>query len=1131
MPSSAFMRKPHITILIVFIHLFFQVNAQKKEYSFKHTTTNNGLSNSYVTDIVQDSDGFMWFGTQDGLNKYDGNKFIIYRNDPQNPKSISHNFIRKLFIDHKGNLWVGSEGGGLSLFQKETNTFINYQNSLIDSNSISHNTVMGIVEDAKGNLWVATSGGGLNYLDTKTGKFSHFRHNAADSQSISSNVIWDVLIDKKNNLWIATRDNGLDRMVNPNSFVHYSVNTLDPGSISSNILTCLFEDLKGNIWIGTEAGGLNLYHPEKNNFSHYKTNENIPGSIYNNDILSIEQDIKENLWIGTENGGISILKKGQKTFITLKVEERNNHSINNNSIHSLQSDNKGNMWVGTYSGGINFLSAEPEKFIHYKNDGYNPNSLNNNNVLSIFLIDTITSLIGTDGGGLNIFNLSTGHFKHFVHTKNNNSISSNYVLSVFQDRDKDIWIGSYKGGLSLFNKEKGTFYNFKVDETGVGSIDPSIGKIIQDKEGYLWIANYGKGISRYDKKNKQFKHYVANSNISGSISHGVVFTLLEDSKGNIWAGTEGGGLNLFDKTSQSFAIFKHVFRDEKSLSNDIVNAIFEDSKGNLWVGTNNGLNLFDIKTKSFTSFFEKDGLPNDAVLSIIEDDKSNLWISTNKGLSKYNLNTLKFKNYTLADGLQGNSFNRNAAFKDKAGRIFFGGLNGFNVFYPDSIFEDPDFPPTFITDFKLFNKSIVVGDKDSILKKNLRYTQTITLDYAQSFFSFDFIALNYSQPERNQYAYKLEGFNDDWVYVGAGKSATYTNLNPGKYVFKVKASNNEGDWGTNEASIQVIITPPFWLTWWFKLLSILSACITVIVIFSIRTRNIRKKNKWLSEEVKVRTHEINDQKEEILAQKNDIEEKNLQLSMVYKDIQDSLHYAKTIQEAMLQNIASAKQYLDDLFILLKPRDVVSGDFYWYTKKNDKIIIAAVDCTGHGVPGALLSMVGNDVLNQIVNVNGITEPDKILFELNSGIRSALKQDETGSRDGMDVALCVIDKGAKTLEYSGAFNPLYLIQNNELQVVKANSISIGGGRKKEEVVFIKHTFDISVPTTLYIASDGYQDQIGGAGNMKFMKKMFRELLLEIHHHPMEKQREILDHTIEGWMANQHQRDDILVIGVRI
>ncbi len=581
----------------------------------------------------------------------------------------------------------------------------------------------------------------------------------------------------------------------------------------------------------------------------------------------MQEDNKGNLWIGTENAGISILKKDKKGFVNQLVDERKDYGLNSNSIHELYRDHDGNMWVGTYSGGVNFLSVESEKFIHYKHNGYDDNSLKNNNVRSILALNDHTLLLGMDGGGLDEFDLRTQKFKHHLHDpKDSKSIASNYVLKVFQDRDKDIWVGSFKGGLSKFNREKGMFYNYLYDGSDKGISDKSIGGILQDREGYLWLGYFDNGISRFDKKTNTFKHYKPEPGIKGKLSKGIVYSFFEDSKQNLWIGIQGGGLNLFNKKTEQFTAFMSNVDIKGRLSNNIVNVIFEDSKHQLWVGTHDGLNLYHPETKSFTSYFVKNGLPNNTIVSMMEDAKRNLWISTNKGLSRFNLTTKKFRNYGISDGLQSNSFNRNANFKMPNGTMYFGGLNGFNVFHPDSIHDNLSKPPVFITDFKVFNKPIIVGARDSILPRSLRNTKVITLNYNQSFFSIDFVALNYFHPENNQYAYKLDGFDENWIFINNNKSATYTNLNPGEYTFRVKASNNDGIWNEQATTLKIIIKPPFWLTWWFRIGVVLLVFGAVYEYFKFRVANIKAQKKELEKLVKSRTEEVVHKSEELETQ-------------------------------------------------------------------------------------------------------------------------------------------------------------------------------------------------------------------------------------------------------------------------
>ena len=894
------MRYFYLSILLL-IFLSPSLFAQKKDFVFKHITTNDGLAQSNVIQILQDRDGFMWFGTQDGLNKYDGYKFTVYRNALDNPRSLSHNYIRTLFLDSKGQIWIGSDGGGLSLFNKEKEDFTNFKFDANNPNSISHNKVMGIAEDRSGNFWVGTEGGGLNYFNVKTRRFTRFQHDSKNPNSLSHNDVRNILLDNKDQLWVTTLGGGLNRLIKANYFKHYKNLPGNNKSVSNDFLTVLYQDSKDKLWIGSEGGGLNLYNPDQDDFTTFQHQDNGPQSIGHNDVISLAEDKTGALWVGTRNGGISILKPDSDTFIHVIGDSRYEYTLNNNSIHSLFKDNKGNMWVGTFSGGINFYDTFPERFIAYQKNNYDQNSLSNDNVLSVAGTAAGDLLLGTDGGGLNILNLKKNTFKQYQHSKSDiTTIGSNYVLRVFEDKDGDIWTGNYKGGLSLFNKKKGSFYNFKITADNTGISNTNIGPVIQDREGYIWIGSYGDGVSRYDKKTRLFTHFRPDASKKGSISGGSVFSLFEDSKGNIWLGTEGGGLNIFNKKTQTFTTYSNDYASLKSLSNNIVNIIFEDSRKQLWVGTNGGLNLFNPVKKNFTSYFVKDGLPNDVVLGILEDRKGNLWISTNKGLSKFNPSKNSFRNYGITGGLQSNSFNRMSCFRAKDGTMYFGGLKGLNVFHPDSIIDNQYKPPVYITDFKIFNKSIAVGGSDSILKSNLTNTREIILNYNQSVISLEFSGLNYTHPENNQYAYKLENFDKNWNRVGDIRSATYTNLNPGTYQFYVKASNNDGVWNEKAATLIIIIKPPYWLTWWFKLLTVLTVSGTILYVYKRRVRNIQEQRKMLEAQVKERTQEVVLQADKLTIQSENLLKLNEELQVKSEEMQTQSEELQSQSEHLQQ---------------------------------------------------------------------------------------------------------------------------------------------------------------------------------------------------------------------------------------
>jgi signal transduction histidine kinase/CheY-like chemotaxis protein/ligand-binding sensor domain-containing protein len=855
------------TFLLLFI-VSYSV-AQDDLVLFKHITTNDGLSQNTISSIVQDDDGFIWFGTHDGLNRYDGKSIKVYRNIPSNPKSLSHNFIHTLFKDRDGNIWIGSDQGGLIFFDQDADTFTAYKYHSIDSGTFN-NRINAIEQDPDGNLWIGTFGGGIKYFDVKSRKFiSGFVHEPGNDHSLSNNYVSDIMIDSKGNFWVATFYGGLNRLdLESKHFDSYKYDPNDNTTVGRGDITSLLEDKQGNIWVGSEGGGLNLLDVNTGKFKRYQHDNNDRYSLVHNDVLSLAEDAKGDLWIGTRNGGISVMRNNSRRFLNLQYDENKDYSLNNNSVYSLYLDKHNNMWAGTYSGGVNLASGIGQKFKYYRNDKNNKNSLSNNNVLSITEDHEGNLLIGTDGGGLNIFNRKKNEFTTL--RKSEGGINSNFVLDVLEDRDHNIWIGNFKGGLDYFIRKENRFINFRLDTASVGPNLETIGQIIEDRKGNIWLGTYGTGLSRFNKQTKTFDHFQPDPAVPGSISYPVVFALYEDSKGNIWAGTAGGGLNLFNEETNTFTCFKTDSKDPNSISSGLINAIYEDSNGILWIGTNGGLNRFDPNTKTFTAYREKDGLLNEVIYGIEEDQHGNLWLSTNKGLTKFNVDRKSFRNYDTGDGLQGNSFNRMSSFKNAKGEMFFGGLNGFNVFHPDSITDNPVAPDVYITNLEIFNKPVSVHDENSPLHKAINKSYEIILSHEASVFSFDFAALNYTSPEKNQYAYKMDGFDKEWIYTNTSK-AIYTNLNPGDYIFRVKASNNDGVWNAEGASLLITITPPFWKTWTFKVMMGLIIIGSVYSVFRIRLRIINKQKVALEKEVKRQTAEVIQQKEALEIEREEAE--------------------------------------------------------------------------------------------------------------------------------------------------------------------------------------------------------------------------------------------------------------------
>lgn len=833
----------------------FIAKTQHKSLKFEHIGTDAGLSQSNIISIFQDSRGFMWFGTRDGLNKYDGYEITVYRNNLSDTSSISSNTINDIIEDKDGNLWIAT-WKGLNKFDRQKEKFIKFVARKNDPNTISSNLINCLLLDEEDYIWIGFQGSGLDRFNLKTGTIEHFISNPSDENSLQYPIVKKILDDKKGNLLIATEGGGLSIYNKKHkSFKHYKNNQADPNSISHNAVWTILHDSNNTIWIGTMGGGVNKFDSETGRFTRYptcNTDNCLPRYI-----LSIEEDVDHNIWFGSENGGLRILTPEGKIHAYFE-DPTNRTGLNNNSIWQIYRDTKGNMWVGTFSGGINLFNRDTNKFKHYKKTG-SPSSLSHNNVLTIFEDSRNSIWVGTDGGGINLFDKEQGTFKHFKHEDGNvRSIAGDYVMCIAEDQLHNLWIGTWGDGVTVFNPDKNKYQHFKHnpnDPTSLASNNAWTTFI--DSQGTIWVGTYPTGLDRYDPKTNSFIHYPPDKSIHGSISHGMINILFEDSKHNLWIGTNGGGLNLFDKKTDTFTVLSHN-ETKNSISNNVVFAIHEDANGKLWIGTSNGLNYFDPDTHLFEAYYVKDGLPSDAIFGILEDDNGFLWISTNKGLSKFNPSTKIFKNYSIVDGVQADEFKQGAC-KSRNGKLYFGGINGFNEFDPNEVYEISFNPPLVITELQVLNRAVTVskhGDDESPLTKHISEMSEINLTHQQSVFSLEFASLNYTAKERKQYAYMLENFDKDWNYIGTNRTATYTNLNPGRYVFRVKGLDNQGNWSDKTISLVINIQPPFWKSAWFKIFVGLTATLIIILVYKLRVDSIERQKQELERLVKERTERL-----------------------------------------------------------------------------------------------------------------------------------------------------------------------------------------------------------------------------------------------------------------------------------
>jgi len=816
-----------------------------KYLRFGHLTSENGLSNDSVWGIAQDSQGFMWFGTLDGLNRYDGNDFKLYRHDSDDPHSPSGNSIRGLIADSTGTLWIGTWAKGLNQFDRSTERFIRYQHNPEDPRSLSSDSIRSVIEDRTGSLWVGTMDG-LNQFDRDTKQFTRYLHEPDNPNSLGSNIIEAVYEDRAGVLWIGTSA-GLDQFDPATErFVHYQHNPDDPQSLSQNSVRSIYEDSSGTLWVGT-MNGLNKFDRDTGQFIRYKHDPADPSSLSHNVVFMVYEDQAGILWVGTWGGGLNKFERDTETFTHYQSNSADPHSLNNNNVWQIYEDQAGMAWIATDGGGVSIIDRGGKPFRHYRLIPGDPNSLNHNAVRAIYEDQAGDLWIGTNGGGLDKFDRQTEQFTNYQNDPDDpNSLRSNTVWIIYEDHMRNLWLGGMGSGLIKFDRNKERFTHYQHDSRNPHSLsNDNIFAIFEDQTGILWIGSWRGGLNRFDRKTEQFTRYQHDPTDPGTLSHNQVTTIYQDRTGSLWIGTMGG-LNKFDRQTEQFTHYQHDPDDPNSLAVNAVFSLYEDRRGRFWIGTmGGGLDKLDRENDQFTHYTVKNGLSSNTVWGILEDKQENLWLSTTWGLSRFNPQTETFRNYDVSDGLQGNSFFPVSAYlKSNSGEMFFGGANGFNAFYPEQIVDNPQIPPVVITDFQLANKPVPIGG-GSVLQESIIETDHLVLSYLDRVFSFEFAVLNYRAPEKNRYKYRLEGFEMD----------------SGDYVFKVIGSNNDGIWNEEGTSVRITVTPPWWETMWFRISMVVVALGLLAGGFRWRVSAIEARSRKLEIQVEDRTKELQKAKE------------------------------------------------------------------------------------------------------------------------------------------------------------------------------------------------------------------------------------------------------------------------------
>lgn len=911
-----------------------QVSEIGQKPDLKFQRINDGLLNNRVSAVYEDSRGFIWVGTYSGLHKYDGIGFKVYSSN-HDISSLNDNYIGTIFEDSQKQLWIGT-GSGVAKYNRETDDFQRF-NLSPDTAIIGGegNLVNTILEDQSGILWVSNLTSGLFFFDRDRQEFSGYKNDEITN-------INAIAAGEKNFLWIATSDLGLIKLNTKNGNTEYfQHNSTDRFSISSNNIKTVNIDLDGNLWAGGRGSGLNrmIVNGDKVSFVRYLNEPANPHSLYNNNIYKLYVDPQGNLWSCNENGGLHLYDKTNDFFYRYLHEEENPTSLAHNSIWTVFQDSQSRYWVGTAQSGLNLADPIASKFAHYYKNPLNPKGLSNDIIRDFSETKSGNIWIATDGGGLNYFDRTTESFKTFKNEpKNPHSLSSDAVISLNEDAQGKLWVGTWAGGLNILQDEKkGIFISFNEWIKNHTYPIRNVFDVHFDQK-YIWVAALEEGLYRYEKNTGELRIFQKCDNQANCISSNWPLRIFEDSKSNLWIGTHSG-LNVLkpeDKATGKFKVYQRNASDPHSLPSNSIRQIMEDRNQNIWIVTDRGLSKYIPEEDKFITFNKADGLPVNEINSIVEDDMGFLWIGTIMGISKFDPVNKVFSNYDKHDGLQGNEFSRYAVLKTREGELLFGGMNGFNLFHPEKLFVNPHVPQVYLTDLRLFNKSVNFKAADSPLQKHISVTDTLTLSYKENVLSLDFVALNYTNAEQNEYAYILEGFETEWNYVGYQRNATYTNLNPGTYTFRVKAANSDGIWNEAGTSLVLVITPPFWQTAWFYILATLLICALLTTVYKLRINAIQNQKKELKRIVEERTTMLKHSNAQLTQH---INEKDKLFSIIGHDLRNPFVSIIGYMEMLEEEFESAQntEHLKNIKYLLNvsrnTHNLLENLLQWASKKT------------------------------------------------------------------------------------------------------------------------------------------------------------------------------------------------------
>lgn len=1071
-------------IIYILLCVLAVMQAQAQSLNFNQFGIEDGMPQSSITALSSDTLGSVWIGTMSGVTAYNGVAFTTYNR----LNGLHENRVSALHITPYQQLLVGHTGGGISVINISSKKIAKLTFGIIDINT----PVTAIVTDKDLGIWIATLGQGVLYYKPSSSEVSNHEYTGRGSLykiSLSNyNALRCNQLTLINNTILAATDDGVYRIKITKGNMQAQrliLNDVFIGSIATSITT-----FNNKIYVGTNNKGLLSFDIGATTLLKIYTATDGLNDTY---VKSLYASSKA-LYVGTNSKGACKLipQLEQANYQGAVLQQINtNHGLSNDKVNCFTEDNEKNIWIGTLFKLNQYFDEQFEIYGNFE-------GLKNTIIWSVITDKRDKSLwLGTDGGLYHMTTMPNSNQNKFELIADNYPSALKNTTALYQDGNGKIWYSNYGQGVSMYNPDTKQGVNI------VAIPCKEVYAITADAQQNIWIATNHEGIFTYNTATNALEHYTIANGLGGN----NVYQLFMDSKHNMWAAVLGGKLSKWDGTKWT------TYSNRNNYPSDFTLSITEDKKGTIWLGTyEHGLYKYSNgKFMAEAAFKDKQSL----IYLLQTDVQDNLWIGTPTGIDKLNLATNDYKHYNKYDGFLGVEINPNSVCTDADNNIWLGTIIGLVKYKPNAL-RNANKAPILSLGLPLvnFKKQLINADTD--------------YSYDENQLTFEFIGASLTRPKEVGYQYYLDGFDKTWLPLAQRNSVTYNNLPAGTYTFLVRAANHSMKW-SEVKKYTFTINPPFYRTWWFNMLILFSVIGIVVGIFIIRTNRLRNTNKLLETQVALRTKELSTEKENVELQKQELERKNT-------NITDSIDYAKRIQSSLFVTENELESELRDAFIFFQPKDIVSGDFYWLKRNQTNLYFALADCTGHGVPGAMMSIMGYNLLNEIINnATAYLSPSKVLHALKNGLSSQLNKqhnDEAMLQDGMDIAFCSIDFDKNELVYAGAFMSLYLVRNNELIEYKANKIPIGKMFfKTQEEVYDNHTIQLQKGDVIYLSSDGYADQRGGADGKKFYPANFKKLLTDINTKPTRIQVALLHKALNDFKGDGEQIDDITVLGIKI